>query len=594
MALELVPQTAEARAHMHPLGISRSSAIRNGTAAEGSFGLTPGELHAIYDLPTQAPSTQTIAIVDAYNDPGIEADLKAYDQAFGLPECTRADECLTEVNQNGVTAELPFPSSDRELTEYELFDAEYREFAEYVRGWLLEISLDVETAHATCQNCRILLVEAKGASDVNLNAAERTADSEGATEISDSWGGPETEEDARISAFEDPGTVVTAAAGDDGYLDWVLEEEGEGEAGSPNFPASSPDVIAVGGTRLNPGGDKSWPGETVWNDEFGATGGGCSGVFKAPAWQLSLSDWKSVGCLSYRATADVSADGDPYTGEAVYDSSSACRYTTAPFWCTVGGTSLSTPLIAGVFALAGGSHGVSYPAETLYERAREDPTGLHDIKSGSNGKCFEQEFNSELLPFCTAAQEAVGCNETRICLAGEGYSGPTGLGTPDGIAAFAPVTTTTTTTTTTHTTVTTVTGSASSHIVTTTTVSTPGEPSGVSGAETASAAPVPVLSRLVLSDAAKAALRNPRPEVSTIAFSFSLSEAARVSSVLSRRVVTHHRAHWERLGDSLTLTAAKGSDHERLSAHGRLRAGVYLLTVTPLHGVARSITLLAG
>ncbi len=243
-------------------------------APEGAFGLRPQDLHSIYQLPTAAASTQTIALVDAYNDLSAEADLKVYDKEFGLPECTAANKCFEQLNQNGETGNPPFPQSkvSREAEEVicktaigKTKEAACKEVEE-ASGWSEEISLDIETAHAVCQNCKIMLVEANAATFPNLEAAEETAVRLTATEISDSWGGPgqgvtAAEDDA--SAFKHPGIVITAASGDNGYLDWAAEEPSE--RGFADYPASSPHVVAVGGTRLlqNHG---AWEGETMWND----------------------------------------------------------------------------------------------------------------------------------------------------------------------------------------------------------------------------------------------------------------------------------------------------------------------------------------
>jgi len=301
LALELVPKTAAARAHTHPLGITRSRAVVAAKASEGAFGLRPQDLHSIYTLPTTVASTQTIALVDAYNDLSAEADLKVYDEEFGLPECTGADKCFEQVNQKGQNAEagkLPFPASTEERAKEEAAcktgpkrtrEAACKEVEE-ADGWAGEISLDIEVAHAICQNCRIVLVEAKSASFLDLEEAEKSAAGLlGATEISNSWGGPEqgiTPTADNNSSFDHPGIVITAAAGDDGYLDWDAEQEEE--RGFADYPASSPHVVAVGGTRLlgplGPGG--TWGGETVWNGD-GAGGSGCSVALAAPIWQQS-------------------------------------------------------------------------------------------------------------------------------------------------------------------------------------------------------------------------------------------------------------------------------------------------------------------
>ena len=159
----------------------------------------------------------------------------------------------------------------------------------------------------------------------------------------------------------------------------------------------------------------------------------------------SVADWSGVGCATNRAVADVAADADPYTGVAVRDTSPECEYRYeeagvkhVAYWCTIGGTSLATPLIASVFALAGGADGVEYPAKTLYEHELKSPGSLHDVTAGSNGECA-LPFLEGGLSACTSTEEAASCASKAICLAGTGYDGPTGVGTPDGIAAFKPL-----------------------------------------------------------------------------------------------------------------------------------------------------------
>ncbi len=153
--------------------------------------------------------------------------------------------------------------------------------------------------------------------------------------------------------FNDPGTVITASSGDDGYLNWYANKSHT--LGYANYPAASPDVVAVGGTRLRLTESGGWKEEAVWNG-YGASGGGCSSIFTAPAWQQSVAGWSSVGCGTYRAVADVSADADPYTGVAVYDSTPVEEEGTEySGWVTMGGTSVASPIIASTFALAGGA-----------------------------------------------------------------------------------------------------------------------------------------------------------------------------------------------------------------------------------------------
>jgi hypothetical protein len=428
-----------------PINAGPAAETCRGTVQEGCYGLRPQDLTSAYGLlSTTAPSEQTIALVDAYNDPTAEKDLKVYDEAFDLPACTNANGCFTEVNQSGETGNPPFPRSLKELKAARKGSKAEREQAEEAAGWAGEISLDVEVAHAICEkNCHILLVEAASSRDQDLETAETYAVAAGATEISNSWWTEEPFTDS--PAFNDPGTVITAAAGDYGYLNWDVPEDGAAEEvkrGSVDYPASSPHVVAVGGTRLELSSPAGTWSSTVWNGAgpgvggLGAGGSGCSEHFDAPPWQLELANWSSVGCASKRAVADVSADADPYTGVAVYDTTPDETGQVQDWEKTIGGTSLASPLVAGMFALAGGAGGVEYPAMTLYENESK----LYDVVSGSNGEC-SKPLAAEGRSGCTTPEEAADCAteaKDAICLAGLGYDGPSGLGTPNGIGALEP------------------------------------------------------------------------------------------------------------------------------------------------------------
>ena len=259
---------------------------------DGSY--SPQNLLSAYSLSgLPAPlATQTLALVDAFNDPTVEHDLKVFGEEYKLPACTTANGCFTKIEMHSHGKAPPANA-----------------------GWAQEISLDVEIAHGVCPSCKILLVEAYSNGNTDLEEAEAEAERLGATEISNSWAGPEVGEttaEDHASPFNHPGTVITAAAGDEGYLDWNAETEAE--RGYADYPASSPHVIAVGGTRLSVNeASGAWSEETVWNG-YGAGGGGCSTVFAAQPWQQSVADWSAVGCgtgsESKRAVADVSADGE--------------------------------------------------------------------------------------------------------------------------------------------------------------------------------------------------------------------------------------------------------------------------------------------
>ncbi len=600
LALKLVPRTVQARAQKHPLVAGRSTPSAAPSPAAGDFGLRPQDLHRAYELPSESQAAQTVAVVDAYNDPTAEADLNAYDKEFGLPQCTAANGCFTQVNQQGEAGSPPFPTSPQELQEAREGNTEQQEEAEEAEGWGVEISLDIETVRATCQSCKIVLVESDSPSDEDLFPAEQAAVSLGADEISNSWGGPECGEGSSgleciedSAAFKHSGVVITASAGDDGYLSWDSPQTGFAE-----FPASSPRVIAVGGTRLSLKHDGAWSEETVWNDGgesegvrdgFGAGGGGCSVQFTAQPWQQNVADWP-VGCEGRRAISDVSADADPYTGFAVHDSSAACEEEFEVHWCMIGGTSLASPLIASVFALAGGAHGVEYPARTLYENEVVSASSLHDVTEGSNGEC-RRPYDEKTAPGqsgCTEAEEgAASCSSQAICLARSGYDGPTGVGTPNGIAAFQPPP-----------------GSKgpSAEPGTGAPVTSAGPPSPVPPiATTTGLAPRNApsfqsarVTRLALTLGALISLNRSHPSMRQLGFTFMINIVSRVRATLARRLRTHRHARWRVLQGSRTIAAASGRNTSRLTGRTPLSPGIYRLTLAPVRGAARSIVFTIG
>jgi hypothetical protein len=661
MALQLVPTTPEARAHTHPLGVTRSQAhsLTALTPAQNGYGLSPQDLHGAYQLPTTAGSSQTIALVDAYNDPSAEEDLKAYEHEFGT-ECAG---CFSKVNQNGQSGNLPFPATAQALKEAAASgNPEEEEEAEEASGWSVEISLDIETARAICENCHILLVEANSSTYKDLETAERTAERLGATEISNSWGGSEKGESAALessSPFNDPGIVITASAGDDGYLSW--DAKPPAERGYAEFPASSPDVVAVGGTRLTLAANSSeWSEETVWNGD-GAGGGGCSVEFAAPIWQRRVADWQEVGCGEDRSVADVSADADPYTGVAVHDSNADClshgeereEYErkvekktpiasgeNVQHWCTIGGTSLASPLIASTFALAGGANGIEHPAETLYENAIETPGSLHDIVVGSNGDC-SKAFSTEGLSGCTSSEEAKASCPTRLvsCLSHAGYDGPTGLGTPDGIQAFEPRTPAERQALAEAEAKAEAEQRARAEAKATEEAKTKAEQKAKEEkvkeekakeekvreeakvteeaqaaearrlASSPSIAPLPTtvtpivqttppptvrISTLTLTLKALLALDNSRPKLSQVGFAFTINAPARVSVTLEKRTRTHGHLRWVLVRHAATITAVAGRNTRNLSGSARLQSGLYRLALTPARVAARSITFQIG
>jgi hypothetical protein len=252
-------------------------------------------------------------------------------------------------------------------------------------GWAGEISLDVDMVSAVCPNCHILLVEANSASGSDLYAAVDRAVTMGARYVSNSWGGNEysgqTTDDTH---FNHPGVAITVSSGDNGN--------------GSEYPATSRFVTAVGGTSLRTAANSRGWSETVWN----GAGSGCSSFDAKPSWQNVTTN------CSRRAEADVSAVADPATGVAVYQTFGNSG------WAVYGGTSASAPIIASVYALAGTPGASDYPAAYPYAH----PGNLFDVTSGNNGTCGSPQ-----------------------CTAGTGWDGPTGLGTPNGTAAFTAGTT---------------------------------------------------------------------------------------------------------------------------------------------------------
>ena len=318
-------------------------------------GYHPADLQTAYGLASTAAKAgigQTVAIVDAYGDPNAASNLATYRSTFGLPAC--GSGCFTQVNQTG-GANLPAADS----------------------GWSDEISLDLDMVSAVCPNCKILLVEASSTSFSNLLTAENYATAH-ATEVSNSWGSPEFSGENTYDSYFEKSIPITFASGDSGY--------------GVQYPAASPYVTAVGGTTLSRSSDARGFSETAWS----GSGSGCSAYEPKPSWQ------KEAGCTK-RAIADVSADANPSTGVAVFDTYGASG------WLQFGGTSVAAPIIAGVYALAGGFK------SALYGSLPYAHTGsMFDVVGGSTGKC----------------------SVTALCTAVSGYDGPTGLGSPDGITAF--------------------------------------------------------------------------------------------------------------------------------------------------------------
>lgn len=321
------------------------------------YGWTPADFQARYNLPSSTKgSGQIVAIVDAYDNPDVASDLGVYRKQFGLGTAK-----FHKYNQDGQQKNYPQGSP----------------------GWGVEIDLDVEMVSAVCPKCTIDLVEGNSSNSPDLQTAEAEAVKLGAHIISNSWICYSYSCTVDPKYFDKPGVEYLAGSGDSGY----------GYAGPPMSLAT---VVAVGGTSLSK--TSSGYNETVW----GGAGSGCTQQVKKPKWQHDPS-------CSNRTTADVSAVA---SSVAEYDSFSAGG------WFSVGGTSVATPLISGVYALAGNAKSQHGAKELWMLSNKKRNASLHYISSGNNGTCGGSYL-------CTA-----GTKQFKT------YSGPAGWGTPNGIGAF--------------------------------------------------------------------------------------------------------------------------------------------------------------
>jgi subtilase family serine protease len=343
-----------------------------------STAFTPSQMRHAYgfDQVSNQGAGQIIGIVNAYDDPNAEADLGVFDAEFGLPACTQANGCFRKVYSSG---QKPAANAN----------------------WAVEIALDIEWAHSIAPRATILLVETPTNSLTDLLAGVETAVRDGASAVSMSWTvGEFSGENNYDSHFVASGVTFLAAAGDDGS--------------GVSYPAVSQDVIGVGGTSLYLTANGNYQTETAWN----GSGGGLSQFEREPLFQAMFHIPDNA--KGYRGTPDVSFDGDPSTGIAVYDSVGVSGYAG---WFQIGGTSAGTPQWAGLIAIvnatraAAGKSNLSSADANLYEIARAArAANFNAVTAGDNGSCGA------------------------LCTAGAGYDYITGLGTPEAPALIAALT----------------------------------------------------------------------------------------------------------------------------------------------------------
>jgi subtilase family serine protease len=323
-------------------------------------GLTPAQVTNAYGLNAITFSAngqtipgngsgQTIAIIDAYHDPYLTSDLNTFDQANHLPAAA-----VAQVDLAGSRADS---------------------------GWAEEETLDTEWAHAIAPGATIVVVEARSTSLQDLLTAVNVAKQvPGVSVVSMSWGGSEFPGQTRYDG------VFTTPAGHTG-ITYVAASGDQGASGGAAWPASSPDVLAVGGTTLSVAPDGTYLGESVWS----GSGGGNSFLEAEPAYQ------RGVQSTSTRTTPDVSFVGDPNTGVAVYTTDPA---TGLGSWFQVGGTSVGAPAWAAIVAIA--DEGRALAGKGTLDSATQTLSALYSLPSSD----FQQVSASTSFGFGSLAGAA--------------------------------------------------------------------------------------------------------------------------------------------------------------------------------------------
>ncbi len=458
LAIRLVTSkvSAATAAKLREAGLARPAAVSS-VASGPAGGYSPGQLAAAYGVNPATATSQTVAIVDAFQDPSVTADLDAFDAQYGLPaETSTSFKAVSQTggSVSGITTDV---------------------------GWAGEITLDVEAVRGLCHACKILLVEANSSNNSDLGAAVDEAVSLGATIVSNSYGGTEFPSDPQASDYNHQGVAILASTGDDGWYGWDGFNLGIASNDAPQVPASYSTVVGVGGTTLDLNPDGTRASETVWNDNgpldaegyafantYGITGGaagsGCSSIYTAQTWQQDVSGYSTLGCgATFRNGVDIAADADYFTGFDTYETTSWCTGTDGngntcpasnPGWETIGGTSLASPLVAAMWGLAGGPAGVKYPAMTLYGHFHTAPAQLYDVTVGGTGACDNTDpapcanffgvsnpnTQGAGLIDCQWGASGVSVLANKYqCNAEPGYDGVSGVGTPNGTAPFQPI-----------------------------------------------------------------------------------------------------------------------------------------------------------
>ena len=314
---------------------------------------------------------QTIALIETYHDPNIQASLNTFDSEYGLPYLA-----LKVIDQAGSQTD---------------------------DGWAQEEALDVEWAHAIAPVRNIVVVEAapgdNNAQNQNLTslmtAVQTAAKWPGVTVVSMSWGMEEfANESSYDSNFTTPGITFIASSGDDGSVYW---------------PASSPDVLAVGGTTLSASSAGAYQSESGWS----ATGGGLSRDELEAVYQ------DSVQLTGFRTTPDVSFDADPSSGVSIYnippDSSSG-----QGTWTAIGGTSVGAPAWAGIIAIVDQGRAI---------------TGLAPLTGAT--QLLPALYAVPLSAYHYVSVTTAGSQGSNLAIITTNYNTQSGLGSPVGCCSYS-------------------------------------------------------------------------------------------------------------------------------------------------------------
>jgi subtilase family serine protease len=333
-----------------------------------STAFTPSQIRHAYgfDQITNQGAGQTIALVDAYDDANAANDLTVFSRQFNLPACTTANGCFRQLYSSGRK-----PAANA--------------------NWAVEIALDIEWAHAIAPQAKILLVEAPSNNLSDLLSGVDFAVRNGASVVSMSWTSAELSTERNLdNHFVSTGVTFLAASGDSGT--------------GVNYPAASPDVIAVGGTSLTLDKSENYSSESAWS----GSGGGLSKYEYEPISQAQFPVPDDIH--GTRGVPDVSYNADPGTGYAIYDSVGVSGYSG---WFQVGGTSAAAPQWAALVAIANSQRvaarksNLSATGTSVYAVGKSSLGNyFHAVTTGTNGSCGT------------------------LCDALTGYDYVTGLGTP--------------------------------------------------------------------------------------------------------------------------------------------------------------------